>query len=213
MSFIFSKRLILSISKKLLLASGVTLFLTFLGIIGNFGIQVYSIEEVSFVPYTRLGFADVVFRCDIIFNPILYPYYWLQGIGRLDSNVSFTYMSEHPDWLFDTTSGGPNMETDSNHYPWGWGLTPQERYQTYVAYLAVLGLYPNVALLFAIALFVEIINRRLYLPILAGIIGFAFCSISGVLIGLFLGTLVLVAALISPRVNSLLRQLWLYLWK
>ncbi|RLI41380.1 hypothetical protein DRO69_11640 [Candidatus Bathyarchaeota archaeon] len=209
----FKKRLTRLVFKKLLFAFGAALFFTFLGIIGNFGYQVYSIEEVSFVPHTRLGFADVVFHCNAVFNPILYPYYWLKGFGSLNSNITFKYVSEHPHWLSDTASGGPNIETDSKWYPWGWGITPQERYETYIAYLLVLGIYPNFALLFIITLFVEITDRRLYSMILAGIIGFAFWSVSGMLIGLFVATFILAVALVSPEVNKLLRQLWLYLWE
>jgi hypothetical protein len=145
------------------------MLLTFLGIIGNFGCHVYSIKEVSFIPYTRLGFADVIFFCDAVFNPVLYPYYWLQGYGRLNSEVEFIYKSEHPNWFSDTTSGGPNMETDSEWYPWGWGITPKERYEAYTTYLLCLGFYPNFAFLLVITSLIEIITRRLYLPVFAGI--------------------------------------------
>jgi len=58
------------------------MLLTFLGIIGNFGSYIYSMKE-TFIPHTRLGFADVVFQCNVVFNPILYLYYWCKNMEDL----------------------------------------------------------------------------------------------------------------------------------
>ena len=69
-------------SEKSNFALAMAMLLTFLGIIGNFGSYIYSMKE-TFIPHTRLGFADVVFQCNVVFNPILYLYYWLQEYGRL----------------------------------------------------------------------------------------------------------------------------------
>ncbi|MDH7476915.1 MAG: hypothetical protein QHH17_00840 [Candidatus Bathyarchaeota archaeon] len=103
-----------NVAKTLGFALIMAVFLVFLGLFEGVGYRVYSVKEVSFVPHTRLGYADVIFHCNATFNPILYPYYWLAGYGNVNADFYFLYTTEHPHWLMDTASGGPNMEVDSD---------------------------------------------------------------------------------------------------
>jgi len=71
-----------------------------------------------------LGYADVIFHYDATFNPILYPYCWLVSYGNVNADFYFLHANEHPHWLKDTTSDGPNMEADNDWHPFGWPLKP-----------------------------------------------------------------------------------------
>ena len=72
--------------RKFVFAVLMGLFLFFLGIFNNLGYYVNAIKKISFKPHSQLGCADVVFFCDIIYNPILYPFYWIVGRGTLTGN-------------------------------------------------------------------------------------------------------------------------------
>lgn len=41
-----------------------------LNMIGGVGYHIYTIKENSFIRYPIFGYADVVFYCDIMYNPL-----------------------------------------------------------------------------------------------------------------------------------------------
>lgn len=106
-------------------------FLGLLSLFENVGHRIYSMREVSFAPHTRLGYADVIFHCDAVFNPFFILITGWQVMVTLMQIFIFAYAAEHPQWLMGTTSGSPNMEADSDWYPFGWPPTLEERCETY----------------------------------------------------------------------------------
>jgi hypothetical protein len=180
------------IAKKLLFAAGITLLLIILGIFNGLGYHIYSIKEKSFTPYDQLGYAHVVINCDITYNPILYPYYWLMGMGHLTGDFHLVYI---PEGYFPGEYGGPIWRTS------------QHRMDTYIMTMLTWGTTPNIITLLLINIIIECLDKRLYLGIFSGIIGF----LTGV-IGAFLGLLtgIIFAILIRlklPPFNFLLKML------
>jgi len=203
-----------NIGKKLVFALFTSMLLAMLGIFKGVGYRVFVIEETTFVPHTRLGYADVKFYFEGIFNPLLYPYYWIRNYGIINSDFYFLYRAEHPHWLMDTMSGGLNMEVDSDWYPWGWELTPEERCETYEIYLLTLGNVANFFVLFIVTLFIEILNmRKLYIAIFAGIVGFAFGNLTGTVAGMVVGLFLFILCFKLPKLNGFLNNLWFQLWE
>lgn len=204
----------IKIAKILGFALIMSIFLGLLGLFEGVGYRISSIREVSFIPHTRLGYADVIFHCDAVFNPILYPYYWMAGYGNVNASFYFAYATEHPQWLMDTSSGVPNMEADSDWYPFGWPPTPEERCETYEMYVLTLGNISNFIVLFTVTLFIEILKmRKLYLAIFGGVVGYALADEIGMIVGMVPGFFVFLLDLISPKFKRFLNNVRNYLWE
>jgi len=178
--------------RRLLFALGITLFLIILSLFQNVGYKVKAIDEVYFTPYNQFGYADVVFYVDIVFNPILFPSYWLKGIGVIKGNVSIKYL---PESYHSGEFGGPI-----------WGLKESDRYDTYVMSLVVRGLWTNALLILLIILPVEAtVFREFYLVIFSGIAGFTIGDFYGSIVGAVIGFIIVV--IIRIYLNNLVEVL------
>jgi hypothetical protein len=168
--------------RRLVFAIVMALFLALLGIFSGIGYQVYSIKELSFEPNYELGYAEVVFSCDIICNPILYPYYWLVGNGRVRGDFSIMQI---PESYSPGEFGGPIY------------MTRQQRLDSYAMSIVTWGTTLNLIALFFVTGVIEIVGKRiLYLSILGGAIGFV-ANIIGLIIGVIFGTIVAILIMLK----------------
>ncbi len=168
------------------------MFFLFLGFFGGVGYHVHAIKEVSFKPYSQLGYADVVFFCDITYNPILYPFYWIVGRGKLVGNFFVMYV---PEGYMPGEFGGPI-----------WGIKPEERYDAYINFMISWGTFPNLIFLFIVALIIEFVcGRSVYWVILSGVIGFLFWELYGVVIGIIFGFFIVILTFTLFPDNFLMR--------
>ncbi|MEM2703277.1 MAG: hypothetical protein QXR45_08960, partial [Candidatus Bathyarchaeia archaeon] len=164
------------------------------GIFNHVGYYVYAIKEVSFKPHSQLGYADAVVYCDMVYNPLLYPSYWIVGRGKITGNFSIMYV---PEGYKPGEFGGPI-----------WGVKPEERFDFYINYMLFWGILPNLMILLFLSFIIEIIGEKgLYWILFFGIFGFYFLQVTGVIIGIFLGSLIFLWLFkVSP--NNFLRQMW-----
>jgi hypothetical protein len=184
----------LAILRKFIVALIVALLLMLLGIFGRIGYYVRHIEELSFTRYYGLGYADATFSCDIIFNPVLYPFYWMLEKGHISGNFSTIYVPE----AYSTGELGHAI----------WPPSPSDRYPEYILQIITWGILPNLLILFNITVAIEIVGRRtLYLLIFCGILGFFVGELLGAIIGLIAG------AFLTLQMNKFIVQLWHSLWK
>ncbi len=180
--------------KKFLFALLMSMFFLLLGFFGGVGYRVYAIKDVSFKPHSQLGYADAVFFCDITYNPILYPFYWIVGRGKLVGNFSVMYV---PEGYMPGEFGGPI-----------WGMKPEERYDAYTNFMISWGTFSNLIFLFIVALAIEFVcGRSAYWVLLLGVFGFLVWEICGAIIGVIVGSiLVLWIFKISP--DNFIKRLW-----
>lgn len=184
----------LAILRKFIVAVLMALLLMLLGIFGKVGYYVHHIEELSFTRYYGLGYADATFSCDITFNPILYPFYWMMEKGHISGNFSTIYF---PEACSPGEFGHPI-----------WPTSPSDRYPEYILQIVTWGILPNLLILFNITVAIEIVGRRtVYLLLFCGILGFFFAELLGTIIGLIAG------AFLTLKMNNKLVQLWHSLWK
>ena len=182
------------IIRKLVVAVLFALLFTFLSFFSGPGYHVNQMEEVSFDRYFGLGFANATFQCDIVFNPLVYPFYWFTGSGHFVGNFSMMYVPE------GYSQGGRAF----------YGSFPRDRYPEYLTYVTTWGTLPNLVVLLFITLAVEVVGRRiLYLFLLSGILGFYAFTLVGTVVGVIAGCL---AALLASRLararGYTLEQLW-----
>jgi len=174
-----------------------TLLFLLLGLFGGLGYHVSSVKEVSFVPNNFGLYADAVFQCDITFNPVLYPFYWVVGAGHLEGNFSMVFI---PEGLMPGEYGGPV-----------WGR-PATRADIYVTRVITWGTIGNAVLLLVLAIFIEVIGKRvLFLAIFTGTLGFRFGGLAGALGGLCMGAFVIAYVLRKPE-DNVLERFWRSLW-
>lgn len=189
----------IKIFRKLLVAISITLLLGLLGLFSRIGYQVRSIEELSFNP-TQLGFAEVVFYCDIIYNPILFPYYWLVGAGHSYGNFSMIFF---PEAFSPGEFGGPI-----------WGMKPQDRYDIYIMRMVMWGAIANISVLFYITVLIEAVGKRsLYLALFCAILGFAIASLVGMIVGLVVGVFLVAYIWFKMSSENFLVKYWESLWE
>jgi len=194
-----ARRKYIVIFRKLIYATAFTFFLALLGIFSGLGYRVHHIEELSFIPHSRLGYADVVFNCDMIYDPVLYPLYWMVGSGHISGNFSIMYL---PEGYYPGEYGGPV-----------WGYHARERYDAYISDMLSWGMLLNLFILFNIAIVIEIVEKRsLYLVLFCGILGFFVAEILGVIIGMIVSALALFMMLKFWSDNFIVR-FWYSLWE
>lgn len=190
----------IKIFKKILFAIVFTFFLTVLGILNGVGYQVISLQQISFTIHSNLGYADAVFYCDIIYNPVLFPFYWFSGAGHLSGNFSMMYV--------------PEAYMPGEYGPPVWGLRPQDRYDTYITYMLTWGIAANFIFLLFISLLTEALGKRLiYVIFIFGIIGFVVANFPGAIIGLFLGAFTIAYLSFNKSAKSFIENLWISLWE
>lgn len=153
------------------------LFFVLLGTFGGVGYHVHRIQELSFQPNSRFGYADAEFTFDATYNPILHPFYWLIGRGHVSGNFSMMYLPQYYHQLRD--------------FPipiWG---SPEVRSENYISFMVTGGTFANLAVLLILTVIIEISRRRvLYLLLFSGIIGFSAGGVIGITVGSIIGALV-----------------------
>ena len=199
MSLHTPRRRYVRIFKSLFFALVFTFLMLFLGFFGSLGYHVTSVKELSFTRYSRYAYGT--FYCDILYNPILYPYYWFVGAGRLAGNFSMIVVAE---------SYGPG-EYGGPQYP----RQDIREGDLYVTSMLIWGFAANVVFLFFIATFLEIMSKRIiYLVIFSGTIGFAVASIIGAIVSLFLSASVIIYLLVfNKSAMNFLTTFWYSLWE
>ena len=186
--------------RKVVIVVCMTLLLALLGLFTGLGYHVRSIEEVSFIPHAQWNFAEVIVDCDIVYNPFLFPFYWIVGDGHLDGNFSMMFVAEA---YSPGEFGGPIF-----------GLKPQDRLDVYVMRMVIWGFTPNLVLLFLLALLIEVMRKRVfYLAIFSSTIGFAVSGIIGAIAGLFVGSFVVAYILLRMSPENPLMKYWKSLWE
>jgi hypothetical protein len=188
--------------KRIIIAIALAFLLLFLGFFGNIGYQVISVKELPYpLGFRTYGtYAVGRFYCDIVYNPILYPYYWLVGAGHLMQNVS---MVVYPDY-------GPGEQA----YPIFPRIDIRET-DLYVTTMIIWGTAPNAIFLLFITLFLEIIGRRIiYLILMSGTLGFALGSIIGTVVASAIGaSIIIYLSVFNKPKMEMLRNFWHSLWE
>ena len=160
--------------KRLSIAIGVAMLLFLLGIFNGVGYSINSISE-SIITSPDRTFADVYVFFDATYNPILYPFYWLTGMGHTSENFTSSYP------LF--------IRPNTIPYGFGW-FTQQERYDSYTTHMATRSMYGNLATLLLVAVIIEAAKQRLlYVVLFSGAVGFWAGGVLGTFIGLLLSSI------------------------
>lgn len=160
--------------KRLSIAIGVALSLFLLGTFSGVGYRVNSISE-SIIPSPDRAFADVYVFFDATYSPVLYPFYWLTGMGHISENFTSSYPL--------------GIRPQSIPFGFGW-LSQQERYDSYTVYWATRSMYGNLAILLLVAVVIEAVKQRLLYAILfSGVVGFWAGGVLGTFIGLLLSSI------------------------
>lgn len=185
-------------AKRLTLPILFAFLFTLFGIFSGLGYHLNYIDELSFVPHNQLGYADAVFACNMIYNPIVYPLYWVIGEGHVNGTFQMMYL---PETYAPGEFGGPI-----------WGLRKQDRYDTYILYMVTWGTLLNLFFLLGVTIAIEIIRQRiLYLVLLFGAFGFYVFQILGVFLGIIVGSII--ALLLFKWPDNFIVRFWRSLWE
>lgn len=192
-----------TVLKRVIFALAFTLLMLLLGFFANIGYHVISVKELPYpLGFKSYGtYAVGSFYCDIVYNPILYPYYWFVGVGHFTGNVSMI--------LF------PNYGPGEQAYPIFPGPDVRESDLYVTTMLYIWGITPNMVFLLFIAVFLEIINKRIvYLVLSGGTLGFAVASVIGLVIGSLISASAIVYLLVFNKSKmAVLRDFWDSLWE
>jgi hypothetical protein len=190
-----------TIIRKLVVATLFALLLFLLGIFGGLGYRGYA-KEISMERDYQSGFANVGFTCEILYDPITYPSYWIMGSGYINTTMEIPYAPQA-------------------HYP-GEGTgdvgapmygNRKDRESEYLISMLIWGAPINLIVLLSITIAIEAIRiRSLYLILLSGILGFYVFNVPGVLFGVVAGSLVVVLLFRLWRDNFIVR-FWRSLWE
>jgi hypothetical protein len=186
-------------AKKLIFAVAIAFFLVLLGLFDGLGYHA-QIKEISFTRYSDMNFAFATFNCNILYNPVLFPFYWLKGSGHLDGNFTHIFVAESYE---PGEYGGPIFP-----------MTPKARTDTYITKMVTWGTAENLVLLLALTLLIEALGKRsLYLVFFSTTICFAIASVIGAIVGVFLGAFAVGYILFRMSPESPLRRFWQSLWE
>jgi hypothetical protein len=165
-----SRRRYVTILRKLIVAVLFALLLTLFGVFDGLGYHGYA-RELSIDESSALGY-NVAFSCDIIYDPITYPSYWVMGRGQVSGT-------------FEISDAPLGMLTGRV-----FGFR-QERESMYLLGMLTWGSTINLIGLLGLTVAIEIIQKRsLYLILLCGMFGFYVFNLLGVLFGIIAGSLV-----------------------
>jgi len=181
---------VLRIVKKPIIAGLMAALFLVLGLINGIGYRITELREVSYVPDLQETYADVILRCNMTLNPLLYPYYWLKGLGIFEGNYPIVRI--------------PAL----SH------MTARARLDDYVMLIITTGNLSNLMALFLIAIAIELIGKRvIYIVQFSSIIGFAFAGITGTIAGIIAGIFpALLIAFKKPQ-GRILSRFWDSLWQ
>jgi len=191
-----------TVLKRIIFALAFTILMLLLGFFANIGYHVISVKELPYpLGFKSYGtYAVGSFYCDIVYNPILYPYYWFVGAGNRTGNFRMIIF--------------PNYGPGEQAYPIFPGPDVREG-DLYVTAMLVWGMTPNFVLLLFITIFLEIINKRIvYLVLIGGSLGFALASVIGLVVGSLVSASAIAYLLVfnKPKMN-MLRDFWHSLWE
>lgn len=173
---------LIRLSSRFVFALAMALLLALLGTLQGTGYHVHEIEELSFIPNYRYGYADAVFKLKATYDPIVYPLYWVLGKGQVSGEFSMVYLAEG----YERSEWGPAI----------FGNTPEDHFGRYISFMVTWGTLANFGFLLLITIIMEILKRRvLYAPLLVGVCGFSVAGINGMLIGLPIGAIAAAFAL------------------
>jgi hypothetical protein len=201
-----AKSKLVRIGRKLVVAVLVAFLFTLLGVFQGLGYHVNNIQELSFERKWDLwdeAYGVATFECDLTYDPLLCPFYWISGNGHVNGNFTMIYQPEY------TTLQDPQThETGSTPY---WS-DRNGRYLDYVMALSYWGTLPNLLTLLFLTVIVEIVGKRiLYAIIFCGILGFYALGLTGALVGVMIGCLAWL--LFSKFLSGSLARLWDYLFE
>jgi hypothetical protein len=176
------------------------LLFALLGLSGGLGYSLHSLEQLSFVPHNRLGYADVEISFSATYDPLLYPFYWLTRNGYVNGTFSLIYV---PEAVGGGEFGGPI-----------WGLKPSDRYDTYTIQMITWGFWANLVILLFITVLIEIVRARaFYITMLSGILGFYIAELLGMLTGLVAGVALGLYIMLKLPKDNVLTRFWNSLWQ
>ena len=181
-----SRAILVRILKVLVVSVVLALFLSLIGFFGGLGYHVNRIEEKSFVR-TQEGFANATFICDLVYNPLLYPLYWLVGNGHPSGTFGMLVIPEGYPVIVD-----PFHPEERGLGRAFYGPYPRDRYPEYLIAMSSWGTLPNFLILLFIMMAVEIFRARgIYLILLAGILGFYAMALVGAVAGVLVASVIL----------------------
>jgi hypothetical protein len=195
-----SRAILLRILKALAISVALALFLSLLGFFGGLGYHINRIEEKSFVR-TPDGFANATFIADLVYNPILYPFYWLVGNGHPSGTFGMIVIPEGYPVIVDPT----HPEERGLGRPF-YGAYSRDRYPEYLIAMSSWATLPNFLVLLFIMMAVEISRARgIYLILLAGILGFYAVALVGAVAAVVVASaiLLLLSKLVPDFTNKL----------
>jgi hypothetical protein len=180
----------LGIAKKPIIAGLIAALFLVLSLINGIGYHITELWEVSYVPNLQEDYADVILRCNMTLNPLLYPYYWLKGLGIFEGDYPMI------------------------HIPALSFMTAQARLDNYIMLIITAGNLSNLVVFFLIAIAIELIGKRvIYIVLFSSIIGFAFAGITGTIAGMIAGIFpALLIAFKTPQ-GRILSRFWDSLWQ
>jgi hypothetical protein len=178
---------LVKVVKRLSIAIGVAMLLFLLGIFNGVGYSINSISE-NISPSSDSAFANVSVSFDATYNPILHPFYWLTGMGHTSENITgILPVGQIPTPLHGYHPPTPSPGKLSFGRSW---LSQQERYDSYTIYMALRGMYGNLATLALVAVIIEAVKQRLlYVVLFSGVVGFWAGGVLGTFIGLLLSSI------------------------
>lgn len=184
--------------RRLILPILFAFMFTLFGFFDGVGYHLNHIDQLSFVTHDQLGYADATFACDMIYNPIVYPLYWVMAKGHVNGTFQMKYV---PESYYPSEFGGPI-----------WGMKEEEHYDTYILYMLTWGTLLNLFFLFGVTVTIEIVGyRSLYLVLLFGAFGFYVFQILGVFLGIFVGSMI--ALLLFKWPDNFIVRFWRSLWE
>ena len=192
-----------TVLKRIIFALAFTLLMLLLGFFANIGYHVISVKELPYpLGFRSYGtYAIGRFYCDIVYNPILYPYYWFVGTGHFMGNFS----------MFILPEGYMPGEFGGSVYP---RIDIRES-DLYVTRMLIWGTTANMVFLLFITVFLEVINKRIvYLVFIGGTLGFAVASVIGLVVGSFISASAIVyLSVFNKSKMAMLRDFWHSLWE
>jgi len=189
------KRQIVFFGKKIVIASGITLFFALLAIfvqLGYFGTAHTEVRERQ-----PSGYWLVDVSCNISYNPFLYAFSWSTGNGQFSDD--FLMVSE------PTYVGGGDIR-----YP-VW-RTPADLEEEAVLSLVLRETFINIPFNFVAILAIELTKTHdLYFCLFGGIIGFPIGKVVGSIVGFSAGALLMLVVLPRLKKNPHVDDLWNWL--
>jgi hypothetical protein len=171
-----------------------------LGIISGLGYHRNSLEQLYFQIHPTLGYADATISFSATYDPLLYPFYWIKGMGYENGTFSFQYIPN---------SYGPGEFSGGNY-----GLKPSDRFDDYTMRMILWGFWANLIALLFVTVFIEAAKARiLYIAMFFGLFGFFVDVLPGMIAGLVIGVVVVWFITFKLPKDNVLSRFWYSLWE